>query len=310
VNLSSYTSTYATPDTEIFEYNASQEVITVQAEYLQPDANSEAWLNHITLNGRARLTMTGDALAFRDSRSAGSGKISEFRLSNATARTVIWDITDPNAPLNIPYTRSGSMASFRLETPVLREFIAFESDGDFPEPLVSGEGLGRINNQDLHGTAPPEMLIIYADSGSNELPVQLAIEAKERGVLVVGVGSFKYAAIAPRTVVAKTLFEVVDFAIDNHGVPGDALVGLEGSDWRVAASSTLIGVTIWNCLLTEAVFRLHAEGEALPITASFNMPGAAEHNARLLGEWSKLNPHLPARNITLRKKVNDDKDTH
>ncbi len=155
-----------------------------------------------------------------------------------------------------------------------------------------------------------EMLIIYADSGSNELPVQLAIEAKERGVLVVGVGSFKYAAIAPRTVVAKTLFEVVDFAIDNHGVPGDALVGLEGSDWRVAASSTLIGVTIWNCLLTEAVFRLHAEGEALPITASFNMPGAADHNTRLLEEWSKLNPHLPARNITLRKKVNDDKDTH
>lgn len=155
-----------------------------------------------------------------------------------------------------------------------------------------------------------EMLIVYADSGSNELPVQMAIEAKKRGVLVVGVGSFKYATVAPTTIVGKTLFEVVDFAIDNHGVPGDALVALNESDWRVAASSTLIGVTIWNCLLTEAVFRLHAEGEELPITASFNMPGAAEHNARLLGEWSKLNPHLPARNITLRKKVKDEEETH
>lgn len=162
VNLSSYTSTFATEDSKIFEYKTTQQVITVQVEYLLPDNNSEAWLNHITLNGRARLMMTGDMLAFRDSRSAGSGVISEFKLSNASAKTVIWDITDPNAPLNIPYTLAGSTASFRLETPVLREFIAFESDGDLPEPLITGEGLGKTENQDLHGTAPPEMLIVYA----------------------------------------------------------------------------------------------------------------------------------------------------
>lgn len=156
---------------------------------------------------------------------------------------------------------------------------------------------------DEYDPQPGEMLIVYADSGSNELPVQLAIEARERGVIVVGVGSFKYARIAPKTVVGKTLFEVVDYAIDNHGVPGDALVALEGTDWRVAASSTVIGATIWNCILTEAVFRLHADGQPLPITASFNMPGAAEHNAQLLREWSQINPHLPARNISVRRKV-------
>jgi len=156
---------------------------------------------------------------------------------------------------------------------------------------------------DEYDPQPGEMLIVYADSGSNELPVQLAIEARQRGVIVVGVGSFKYAAIAPKTVVGNNLFEVVDFAVDNHGTPGDALVELEESDWRVAPSSTVIGATIWNCLLTEAVFRLQAEGESIPIAASFNMPGAAEHNKKLLEKWGKINPHLPNRNITLKRKV-------
>lgn len=159
---------------------------------------------------------------------------------------------------------------------------------------------------DEYDPQPGEMLIVYADSGSNELPVQIAIEARQRGVIVVGVGSFKYAEIAPKTVVGRKLFEVVDYAIDNHGIPGDALVEVEGTDWRVAASSTIVGATIWNCLLTEAIFRLHEAGEPLPITASFNMPGAAEHNESLLQEWSKVNPHLPARNISLRRKAGSE----
>ena len=42
-----------------------------------------------------------------------------------------------------------------------------------------------------------EMLFVYADSGVNGLPVQLAIEAHQRGVTVVGVCSLKYTALAP-----------------------------------------------------------------------------------------------------------------
>jgi uncharacterized phosphosugar-binding protein len=65
----------------------------------------------------------------------------------------------------------------------------------------------------------------------------------------------------------------------------------------VAASSTIAGALIWNCLLAGAVYRLNAEGAELPLFASFNMPGAADHNAGILEKWSRLNPHLPDRNI-------------
>ncbi len=162
VNLSSYTSIFAIENNNKFLYNATQEIVTVQVEYLSPNSNSEAWLNYITINGRARLEMTGDQLTFRDTRSTGSGNISEFRITNINTNTKIWDITDPDNPLSVPLQRTGDSGSFRIPTSQLREFIAFNPGGNFPEPETDGPGTGRLKNQNLHGMAPPEMLIIYA----------------------------------------------------------------------------------------------------------------------------------------------------
>ena len=138
-----------------------------------------------------------------------------------------------------------------------------------------------------------EILFVYADSGSNALPVQVAIEAKARGLMTVGVCSLAYARQAPLSKAGKKLFEVVDWVIDNGGVPGDALVELDNLPWRTGASSTMVGALIWNCLLTEAVQRLVSLGVEPPIFASYNLPGALEHNRQVFAKWSQVNPHLP-----------------
>lgn len=163
VNLSSYTSTFAVNETGTFDFNAPDAFFTVQVEYLQPNTNSEAWLNYITVNARANLSMRGDELSFRDSRSVNFGSITEFRLANATSGMQLWEITDPGNPRKIAYSLAGGTASFKLETSELREFIAFDPAGNFPSPVITGPGLGRVPNQNLHGTAPPDMLIIYPE---------------------------------------------------------------------------------------------------------------------------------------------------
>lgn len=150
---------------------------------------------------------------------------------------------------------------------------------------------------DEYDPIPGELLLIYADSGSNALPVQLAIEAKQRDLITVGVCSRKYAHLAPMSVVGKKLPEVVDYVIDNGGTPGDALLDIEGSPWRTAPSSTVIGSLIWNCLLAGTVQKLVEKGIEPPIFASYNLPGAIEHNRTLLQKWSKLNPHLSSQTI-------------
>lgn len=159
-DLSTYTAQYARENEEILSYIPESEEITVTLEYVRPDQNSEGWLNHITLNGRCHLSMEGlDELDFRDQRSAAPGNVASFMLREGR-ETVIWDITDPSVPLNIPYTVSGSDAVFTIAADQLREFIAFRVNGDFPSPAYSGEGLGRVENQDLHGLQHPDMVII------------------------------------------------------------------------------------------------------------------------------------------------------
>ena len=149
-NLSHYTSTYAYESSGQFTYQPDFDELDVSVSYNRPDANSEGWLNSITINGRSELALSGSQLAFRDSRSAGPGNISQFMLSEANSGMIIWELSDPQHPQNIAYTLEGSLASFTIQTDGHREFIAFRSEGNYPSPDYSGEGLGPVANQDLH----------------------------------------------------------------------------------------------------------------------------------------------------------------
>ena len=139
---------------------------------------------------------------------------------------------------------------------------------------------------------PEELLFIFSNSGVNQLPVEMALAAKKRELRVVAVSSLAYARIAPLSALGQRLADIADFTINNGGQPGDSLVSFEGLPWRVGPSSTVIGSLIWNALVTETVRLLHEAGADVPIYASSNMPGAVEHNARLIDKWRGLNPHL------------------
>lgn len=165
-------------------------------------------------------------------------------------------------------------------------------------PFLSGRlertpGLAPIL-LDLYEVQAGEMLFVYSNSGVNQMPVEMALLAKERKLTVVGVCSLAYARVAPLSSLGKRLDEAVDFVIDNGGEPGDGLLELEGSDCRVGPSSTVLGALIWNSLVSEVSYRLNAMGEDLPVYISFNMNGAANHNKLLMQKWGVVNPHLKA----------------
>lgn len=136
------------------------------------------------------------------------------------------------------------------------------------------------------------MLFVYSNSGVNRLPVEMALEARSRGLTVVAVCSLAYARVAPLSNLGKRLDEVADYVIDNGGVPGDALVPIEGYECRVAPSSTIMGAMIWNALIAEVMSRLASAEEQLPVFVSFNVAGSAQHNQAVMATWGQVNPHL------------------
>lgn len=137
-----------------------------------------------------------------------------------------------------------------------------------------------------------EIIFIFSNSGVNQLPVELAVVARSRGLTVISVSSLAYAQVAPLSAIGQRLDQVADYALDNGGQPGDSLVNIEGLPWPVAPSSTVIGCLLWNCLVAETARQIQASGATAPVIASANMPGAQEHNEALLRRWPGLNPHL------------------
>lgn len=145
---------------------------------------------------------------------------------------------------------------------------------------------------DRYAPEPGEVLFVFSNSGVNHLPVELALNGRVRGMFVVGVSSLAYAQQAPLSELGVRLDQAVDLALDNGGIPGDALLELPDFPWKVAPSSTVIGALLWNCLVSETARLLLAAGIQPPIFVSINVAGAAEHNQTLLKKWRPRNFHL------------------
>lgn len=186
------------------------------------------------------------------------------------------------------FYRAGGLANV---VPILAEHFMLHNLPSLGSALERTPGLAETI---LERYAPlaGEMLFIFSNSGVNHLPVEMAIQAKKKGVFTVGVSSFAYAREAPLSALGLRLDQVVDIALDNGGVPGDALLALDDLNWRVAPSSTIIGALIWNCLVAETTRLVQISGVTPPVYASLNVKGAAEHNQALLEKWRPRNIHL------------------
>jgi uncharacterized phosphosugar-binding protein len=186
------------------------------------------------------------------------------------------------------FYRAGGLAA---AVPMLLTDLMLHENTELASRLERAPGLAAII-LDQDKVQAGEMLFVYSNSGVNQLPVEMALTARQRGLSVVAVCSRAYARVAPLSALGKRLDEAADLTIDNMGVPGDGMVAVEGSEWRVGPSSTIIGAMIWDALITETIFRLQALGAELPVYASLNMQGAFEHNQALIQKWGVLNPHL------------------
>jgi uncharacterized phosphosugar-binding protein len=186
------------------------------------------------------------------------------------------------------FYRAGGLANV---VPILVEHTMLHSLPNLGSRLERTPGLADLILE-RYDPQPEELLFVFSNSGVNQLPVEMALRAREKGLFVVGVSSFEYARQAPLSDLGQRLDESVDLALDNGGRPGDALLDLEGFPWRVAPSSTIICALLWNSLVADTARLLLESGFEPPIFASFNVPGGAQHNQALLDKWRPHNIHL------------------
>jgi uncharacterized phosphosugar-binding protein len=140
-----------------------------------------------------------------------------------------------------------------------------------------------LDRYDLRAGEP---LILFSNSGVNCVPVEIAIEARARGLSVIGITSRSYCqALAAERNLERTLITECDIVIDNHGVVGDAVVPIPGSELRMAPTSSLAAALIYQMIVEQLARNLAERGVSIPIFVSMNVPGAKEHNEKMINKY-------------------------
>ena len=136
-------------------YTPNGPELNVDLEYLPGSEASAAWLDYIMVNAICSLNFDNGQLTFRELSSILDGAITEFTVYNANQNLQVWDVTNPIDPKHIESQLSGNELSFTVRTDSLREFIAFDGS-----EYLTAEFIGAVNNQDLHGEGPFDMVIV------------------------------------------------------------------------------------------------------------------------------------------------------
>lgn len=126
---------------------------------------------------------------------------------------------------------------------------------------------------------PGDVLFLSSVSGRTLPVVELAYEAEQFGVKVIGLTSMEYATtVGPVHPSGKRFDEIVTLAIDNCAPAAEAMLEVEGIEARFAAASGIASDYImWN-ITAVAVEKLLEKGITPGILKSRNFPGGHEYN--------------------------------
>jgi uncharacterized phosphosugar-binding protein len=136
---------------------------------------------------------------------------------------------------------------------------------------------------------PRDSMLIFSHGGLNAAGIDMALEAKKKGLTVVSVSSHRNQRQAKATHSSgKTLAGASDIAIDNCVPPEDALVGVEGIAEKFAAGSTVAVVSVAMALVAETGARLVRSGTTPPTFVSPNTGLRPDHNQEVFRAYERF----------------------
>lgn len=129
--------------------NNPSDAISLDLLYTRPDFDSKGWLDYIEIQVKRKLIYRGNPLLFRIAKTSNDA-ITKINISGLTNNTEIWNVTDVFNPKKINWSSNG----FKAVVDSLNQYVAFENTTLVPIAF------GKIPNQNLHGLAQKDLIII------------------------------------------------------------------------------------------------------------------------------------------------------
>jgi uncharacterized phosphosugar-binding protein len=136
---------------------------------------------------------------------------------------------------------------------------------------------------------PGEVVFVISNSGRNPEPVEFAMMARDRGLKVIVVTSLEHSkSVESRHSSGMKLYELGDIILDTGAPKGDAAIAFEGLPMKAGALSTVLGASIMNAVIIEAIQYLLAKDIDPPVLISANIDGSDEHNAEIMQRYNHM----------------------
>lgn len=138
---------------------------------------------------------------------------------------------------------------------------------------------------------PRDTMWLFSHSGINNVNIDIALEAKKRGMKVIAYGSAAQAmGKETRHSCGKNIFQLADLVVDTCAPLEDAIVPLKNHQEKIGPVSNMAFMTcVWMTVCTVAEI-LADRGVKLYIHPSHNAPGVTNAKERLeecLAEYKK-----------------------
>jgi uncharacterized phosphosugar-binding protein len=170
------------------------------------------------------------------------------------------------ALVNEMYRRAGGMKVVR---PIWNDELTSRADPEAAGKLESRAGYYLELTGGLEW-GPGDLCWVISNSGRNPLVVELALEARRRGVTVVGLVSAEHSGIVSAAPGLPKLPEIADYLFDNGGAFGDAALDIPGLAERMAPTSTITGSALIHATWADVAGRLVARGHRPDVWGSAN----------------------------------------
>jgi len=139
-----------------FNFTPNNDQLVVKTVYNRSSNTSIGYLDFLELNVKRSLSMSGNQMMFRTPISDPDAHIALYRVGNANADLILWDITSPVEAKSVNAQLSSGTMEFKATADSLTEYIAFYGGND----LYKTSFVEKLENQNLHALRNIEYLII------------------------------------------------------------------------------------------------------------------------------------------------------
>ena len=128
-------------------WTPSSELVQVGLTLDAQVADAKGWLDYVRISGTRQASMSGGSQqACVRAAEAGPGRIVEWTISEAQSVQRVWDVTDAQNPIAVPFEIEEGTLRFRTEYSDIRTFRAGNGSGFYtPTPI------GPVQNTNVHG---------------------------------------------------------------------------------------------------------------------------------------------------------------